>query len=70
MHLTLKVKQYHEFFWLRDIRQFNIYTCCAKCFIGGKGNRVYYSTLHKPYAYIDIDVNEPSESSCLLPLQT
>ncbi len=58
MHLTLKVKRYHEFFWLRDIRQVNIYTCCAKCFIGGKDNRVYYGTLHKPYAYIDIDVNE------------
>ena len=58
MHLTLRVKQYHEFFWLRDIRQVNIYACCAKCFIGGEDNRVYYGTLHKPQAFIDIDINE------------
>lgn len=58
MHLTLTVKRYHEFFWLRDIRQVNIYACCAECFIGGRDNRVYYGTLHKATAHIDIDVND------------
>lgn len=29
MHLTLEVKRYHEFFWLRDIQAVNIYKCCA-----------------------------------------
>lgn len=58
MHMTLEVKQHHEFFWLRDIRKVNIYECCAKCFIGGKDNRVYYGTLRKDYARIDIDVIE------------
>jgi len=58
MRLTLEVKRYHEFFWLRDIRQVNIYACCAECFIGGRDGRVYYGTLHKPYALIDIEVNE------------
>lgn len=58
MHLTLEVKRYHEFFWLRDIRGVNIYKCCAECFIGGKDNRVYYGTLHQPNALIDIDVKE------------
>lgn len=58
MHLTLQVKRYHEFFWLRDIRGVNISKCCAECFIGGKDNRVYYGTLHKPTALIDIDVKE------------
>lgn len=58
MHLKLEVKRYHEFFWLRDIRGVNIYRCCAQCFIGGKDNRVYYGTLHKPHALIDIEVKE------------
>lgn len=58
MHLTLEVKRYHEFFWLRDIRGVDIYKCCAECFIGGKDNRVYYGTLHQPKAFIDIDVKE------------
>lgn len=58
MHLTLDVKRYHEFFWLRDIRGVDIYKCCAECFIGGKDNRVYYGTLHQPTAHIDIDVKE------------
>lgn len=57
MHLTLEVKQYNEFFWLRSIRAVNIYKCCAECFIGQKDNRVYYGTLHKPKAFIDIEVN-------------
>lgn len=58
MHLTLEVKRYHEFFWLRDIRGVDISKCCAECFLGGKDNRVYYGTLHKPTALIDIDVIE------------
>ena len=58
MHLKLEVKRYHEFFWLRDIRGVNIYRCCAQCFIGGKDNRVYYGTRHKPHALIDIEVKE------------
>ena len=58
MHLTLEVKRYHEFFWLRDIRGVHISKCCAECFLGGKDNRVYYGTLHKPTALIDIDVIE------------
>ena len=58
MQLKLEVKRYHEFFWLRDIRGVNIYECCAKCFHGGKDNRIYYSTLNKPYALIDIEVKE------------
>lgn len=58
MHLTLEVKRYHEFFWLRDIRGVDISKCCAECFLGGKDNRVYYGTLHKPTALVDIDVIE------------
>lgn len=58
MHLTLEVKRYHEFFWLRDIRGVDISKRCAECFLGGKDNRVYYGTLHKPTALIDIDVIE------------
>lgn len=57
MHLTLKVKRYHEFFWLRDVRSVTIYKCCAECLIGQRDNRVYYGTLHKPTALIDIDVH-------------
>ena len=56
MHLKLEVKRYHEFFWLRSIRAVNIYKCCAGCFIGQKDNRVYYGTLRKPSAIIDIEV--------------
>ncbi|MEG1563830.1 MAG: hypothetical protein RR365_08900 [Bacteroides sp.] len=58
MHLTLDVKRYHEFFWLRDIRGVDIYKCCAECFIGGKDNRIYYGTLHQLTAHIDIEVKE------------
>lgn len=58
MHLTLEVKRYHEFFWLRDIRAVNIYKCCAECFIGGRDSRVYHGTLHQSQAFIDIDVIE------------
>ena len=58
MHLTLEVKRYHEFFWLRDIQAVNIYKCCAECFIGNRDSRVYHGTLHQPHALIDIDVKE------------
>lgn len=58
MRLTLNVKRYHEFFWLRDIRGVNIYKCCAECFLGGRDSRVYYGTLHRPTAHIDIEVKE------------
>lgn len=58
MHLTLEVKKYHEFFWLRDIQQVDITKCCAECFIGGRDGRVYWGTLHKQNAVIDIEVNE------------
>ena len=58
MHLRLQLKRYHEFFWLRDIQQVNIYECCAKCFIGGRDSRVYYGTLRQSRALIDIDVIE------------
>ena len=58
MHLTLEVKRYHEFFWLRDIRAVNINRCCAECFIGQRDSRVYYGTLHQSHAFIDITVKE------------
>ena len=58
MHLTLEVKRYHEFFWLRDIRRVDITKCCAECFIGNRDGRVYWGTLHKQTALIDIDVIE------------
>lgn len=58
MRLILNIKQYHVFFWLRNIQKVNIYGYCAGCFIGGKDNRVYYGTLHKPKAHIDIEVKE------------
>ena len=58
MHLTLEVKRYHEFFWLRDIRGVDISKCCAECFLGGKDNRVYYGTLQKSSAVVDIIVKQ------------
>lgn len=58
MRLILDVKRYHEFFWLRDIRAVNFYKCCAECFIGNRDSRVYWGTLHKQTAHIDIDVEE------------
>lgn len=58
MQLSLEVKRYHEFFWLRDIQAVDIYKCCAQCFIGSKDNRVYYGTLHRNTAFIDIEVRE------------
>lgn len=58
MHLTLEVKRYHEFFWLHDIRRVDITKCCVECFIGGRDGRVYWGTLHKQTAHIDIEVIE------------
>ncbi len=58
MHLTLRVKRYHEFFWLRDIQAVDIYKCCAECFIGNRYSRVYHETLHRPSALVEIDVAE------------
>lgn len=57
MHLTLDIKKYHEFFWLRSIRQVNIYKCCAECFIGNRDGRVYWNTLRRMTAHIDIEVD-------------
>lgn len=62
MHLTLKVKRRHEFFWLRSIRQVNIYACCAECFIGNRDGRVYWGTLRKDEAFIDIDIKEDKKA--------
>lgn len=58
MHLTLTVKRYHEFFWLRDIQMVNIQACCAECFIGHKQGHVYWDTLRKSHVVVDTAVNE------------
>lgn len=58
MHLRLEILQKCNFFWLRTIRGVDISQCCAKCFIGDKDNRVYYGTLHKSQAVVDIDVRQ------------
>lgn len=58
MHLHLEIRKKCNFFWLRDIRDVDITQCCARCFIGGKDNRVYYGTLHQSHAVIDIDVKQ------------
>lgn len=58
MRLRLELRKKCNFFWLRDIRDVDIETCCAKCFIGAKDNRVYYGTLHKSDAVVDILVNQ------------
>lgn len=62
MHLTLEVKKYHEFFWLRDIQDVNISQCCAKCFIGHKDNRVYEQTYHRAHEVVELDVIERKEA--------
>lgn len=62
MHLKLEVKRYHEFFWLRSVRSVNIYRCCAECLIGQKDNRIYYGTLHKATAVIDVEVNNDPQA--------
>lgn len=58
MHLHLEILKKCNFFWLRDIRNVDISQCCAKCFIGDKDNRVYYGTLHKSNAVVDITVKQ------------
>ena len=58
MRLHLEIRKKCNFFWLRDIRDVDIEECCAKCFIGGKDNRVYYGTLHKSEAVVDIIVQQ------------
>ncbi len=58
MRLHLEIRKKCNFFWLRDIRAVDISQCCAKCFIGDKDNRVYYGTLNKSSAIIDIDVKQ------------
>ena len=58
MHLHLEIRKKCNFFWLRDIRAVDINQCCAKCFIGDKDNRVYYGTLNKSSAVIDIEVKQ------------
>ena len=54
MRLHLELKKKCNFFWLRDIRDVDIEECCAKCFIGGKDNRVYYATRGKSDAGVGI----------------
>ena len=58
MRLHLEIRKKCNFLWLRDIRDVDIEECCAKCFIGGKDNRVYYGTLHKSEAVVDIIVQQ------------
>lgn len=58
MRLRLEIRKKCNFFWLRDIHGVDITQCCAKCFIGGKDNRVYYGTLHKTQAVVDIEIEQ------------
>lgn len=58
MHMRLEIRKKCNFFWLRAIRDVDISQCCAKCFIGAKDNRVYYGTLHKSKALVDIDIQQ------------
>ena len=58
MHFHLEIRKKCSFFWLRDIRAVDISQCCAKCFIGEKDNRVYYGTLYKSNAVIDLVVKQ------------
>lgn len=58
MRLHLEIRKKCNFFWLRDIRDVDISQCCAKCFIGGKDSRVYYGTLHKSKAVLDIEIQQ------------
>lgn len=54
--LRLEILKKCNFFCLLDIRDVDISQRCAKCFIGEKDNRVYYGTLHKEKAIVDIEV--------------
>ena len=58
MRLRLEIRKKCNFFWLRDIRDVDITQCCAKCCIGQKDNRVYYATLHKAEAVVEILVQQ------------
>lgn len=58
MRLRLEIQKKCNFFWLRAIRDVDIEQCCAKCFIGEKDNRVYYGTLHKSNAVVDILIKQ------------
>ncbi len=58
MRLRLEILKKCNFFWLRAIRDVDIEQCCAKCFIGEKDNRIYYGTLRKSKAVVDILVNQ------------
>lgn len=58
MRLHLEILKKCNFFWLRAIKDVDITQCCAKCFIGEKDNRVYYGTLHKSEAIVDLIVNQ------------
>lgn len=69
MHLTLEVKRYHEFFWLRDIQAVNIYKCCAECFIGNRDSMVYHGTLHQPPRAHRHRRERESQSGRVLPLR-
>ena len=58
MRLSLEIRKKCNSFWLRDIRDVDITQCCAKCFIGQNDSRVYYATLHKAEAVVDILVQQ------------
>lgn len=58
MHLTLEVKTFHQFYWLRAIRGVRIDKCCAECFNAVRDDRVFNATRSKSYAYVDIDIKE------------
>lgn len=58
MHMRLEILKKCNFFWLRSIKGVDVTQCCAKCFIGEKDNRVYYGTLHKSHAVVDIDIKQ------------
>ena len=62
MHLILEVKKYHNFFWLRAIRNVRIDKCCIGCFNAVKDNRVYEKTCHKHYALVDINIEEDQKA--------
>ena len=58
MHLSLEVKRYFNFFWLRAIRGVRIDECCIKCFDAVRDNRVYRATRCRPYALVDLEIKE------------
>ena len=62
MHLTLEVKAYHQFYWLRAIRDVRIDKCCAGCFNAVRDDRVFNATRYSSDAVVDIDVVEDSRA--------